>query len=120
MTQIVKGLRFHYTTQQLNDHMVARAAHHDQRAEQKASALPELRKAVDTVRSAAEATTVAQMSKFTNSYHFDAGDQVSQLETDIKEHRNKALVFRALAQHLVSNATYDLDENDLRRLEIVK
>lgn len=118
-TQIVKGLFFHYTTDELGLHMRARAVHHEGRASTKESAIPDLKKAVDTVRAAAEATNVAQMSKVSNSYNFSK-DQVDQLEEDIRDHRNKALVFRTLADHLVANATYELDENGLRRLEIVK
>jgi len=45
---------------------------------------------------------------------------VEALEADIRDHRNRAIVFRTLADHLVPHATYDLDESDLRRLEIVK
>ena len=120
---IVKGLRFHFTTLQLNDHMVARAAYHESRADTKETALPELRAAVDIVKAAGTtaATNIAAMSKFSNSnYQFDPGDQVEQLENDIKDHRNKALVFRELSNHLFAGATYDLDEADLRRLEILK
>ncbi len=47
------------------------------------------------------------------------GNQIEQLEEDIKNHRNKALVFRTLADHLVPDATYDLDEADLHRLEVL-
>jgi len=119
---IVKGLRYHYTTAQLKEQMTGRAQYHEDRASTKESALPELRSAVEIVKKAGQIpVAVTQMSKFTNSnYHFDAGDQVEQLETDIKDHRNKALVFRTLAEHLVADAVYDIDENDLRRLEIVK
>lgn len=123
MTQIVKGLRYHYTTEQLRDHMQKRADYHESRASQKEGALPELKSAVETVKAAGRgaATHVAAMSKFSNSnYNFDAGDQVDALENDIKDHRNKALVFRTLSDHLVPNATYDLEETELRRLEIVK
>lgn len=125
MSQItyVKGLRYQFTSEQLRQHMVDRAAHHESRATAKEEALPELRSAVEIVKKAGTtaAASIAAMSKFSNSnYHFDAGDQVEQLETDIKDHRNKALVFRELSQHLFVGATYDLDENDLRRLEILK
>lgn len=120
-TQIIKGLIYHYTTEQLATAMRDRAKHHEDRAAQKESALPELRKAVDTVKASVEAQAVAQMTKMnTNSYQFDASGQVEGLEADIKDHRNKALVFRTLADHLVTNATYELTEGDLRRLEIVK
>ena len=123
MTQIIKGLRYQFTTEQLRTHMTLRGEYHETRASEKERALPELRKAVDIVKAAGKtaASNVAAMSKFSNStYNFDATDQVEQLETDIKDHRNKALVFKTLATHLVPSATYDLDENDLRRLEIVK
>jgi len=122
-TTIVKGLRYHFTTEQLYAHMKNRSDYHESRANTKETALPELRAAVDIVKAAGTtaATNIATMSKFSNSnYHFDAGDQVEQLEEDIKDHRNKALVFRTLADHLVDDATYDLDESELRRLEILK
>lgn len=123
MTQIIKGLRYQFNTEQLATHMKARADYHEGRANHKEGALPELKNAVEIVKQAgtAHATAIATMSKFSNSnYHFDPTDQVEQLENDIKDHRNKALVFRTLAGHLFPGATYDLDENDLRRLEIVK
>ncbi len=117
--QIIKGLLFHYSTDELAKQMRERASYHDDRAITKEGALPELRKAVETVKASADAATVARMSKTSNAYHFD-GDQVADLENDIRDHRNKALVFRTLADHLVPNATYELDESALRRLEIVK
>lgn len=120
---MIKGLRYQFTTEQLATHMKARADYHEGRSTEKERELYELQKAVDIVKKAGRTTTttVAAMSKFANSnYHFDPVDQVDQLETDIKDHRNKALVFRTLAGHLFAGATYDLDENDLRRLEIVK
>ena len=123
MNQIVQGLRYHYTTEQLKEQMLGRAKHHDSRADQKEKALPELKRAVDTVKSNAqtqENTEVTMMLKAHSNYHFAGGDQVEALEADIRDHRNRAIVFRTLADHLVPYATYDLDENDLRRLEIVK
>jgi hypothetical protein len=123
MNQIVKGLRYHYTTDQLREQMLGRAKHHELRAEQKEKALPELKRAVETVKANAqtqENTELAMMIKTSANYHFAGGNQVEALETDIRDHRNKALVFKTLADHLVPHATYDLDENDLRRLEIVK
>lgn len=120
MSTIVKGLLFYYSTEELAKQMRDRATYHDDRAAQKEGALPELKKAVETVKSTAEFTNVARMSKLNNNYQFDGGDQVESLENDIRDHRNKALVFRALADHLVPSATYELDESALRRLEIVK
>ena len=120
---VVKGLRYQFTTDQIRTHMIDRAKHHESRASTKETALPELRAAVDIVKKAGTqaATNMAAMSKFSGTnYHFDPGSQVEELENDIKDHRNKALVFRELSNHLFADATYDLDENDLRRLEILK
>lgn len=100
--------------------MTARADHHTGRAAEKEKALPALREAVATVKATAEATTVATMTKMQNSYHFDAAGQVDSLENDIRDHKNKALVFLEMAKQLVPNATYELGEADLRRLEIIK
>jgi len=121
MSTIVHGLLFHYSTAELAEQMRGRADYHDERAKQKEAALPELKSAVETVKANAEAAIndVTKMSKFSN-YHFDAGDQVEALENDIRDHKNKALVFRTLAAHLVPDATYELDEGSLRRLEILK
>lgn len=123
MTNTVKGLRYQFTTSQLSTHMVERAKHHEGRATAKEAALPELKAAVEIVKAAGThaAASIAAMSKFSNSnYHFDPTDQVDQLENDIKDHRNKALVFRELSNHLFADSIYDLDEADLRRLEILK
>ena len=120
-TQIVKGLLFHYSTEELAQLMNARADYHDDRANTKEGALPELKKAMETVKAnTAAVSNVAMMSKLNNSpYHFDA-NAAEGLENDIRDHRNKALVFRTLSKHLVANATYELAEEALRRLEILK
>jgi hypothetical protein len=123
MNQIIKGLRYHYTTTQLQEHMLGRAKYHESRAEQKEKALPELKRAIETVKSNAnnqENVDVAMMTKASSNYHFSTNNQVEMLENDIRDHRNKALVFTTLANHLVPFSTYDLDESDLRRLEIIK
>ena len=116
---IVKGLLFHYTTKELSTMMNARADYHDQRANTKESTLPDLRKALETVKANTPANDVAQMTKFLGNDRFNS-KQDEALENEIRDHRNKALVFRTLAKHLVPDATYELYEDDLRRLEIVK
>lgn len=120
MSQIVKGLLFHYSTETLAGLLRARAGHHLSRATEKEKALPALREAVETVRATQEAKAVAQMSKTSNLYQFDAAGQVESLKNDIRDHKNKALVFEEMAKQLVPNATYELGETDLRRLEILK
>ncbi len=119
-SQIIKGLFFHYTTEELHKLMNDRASYHEDRARTKEGTLPELKKAIETVKANTAVAEVSQMTKFgNNAYHFDV-NQVEALENDIRDHRNKALVFRTLSKHLVANVTYELDEASLRRLEILK
>lgn len=120
MNQIVKGLVFHYTTEQLAAHMRGRADHHDQRAAQKETAIPDLKNAIETVKKTAEASSAVMITKTSSHYNFNGENELERLETDIKDHKNKAVVFRELAEHLIVGAVYELGEADLRRLEVVK
>lgn len=52
-------------------------------------------------------------------YHTDNNDPVGDLEADIKDHRNKSLVFAFFSTHLYEE-DYNLDESALIRLEILK
>lgn len=114
---MIQGLRYHFTTVELTKHMTDRADYHAKRAAEKETALPGIRDALEKIKANAEAQQVSQMSKMSNSYHM--GEPDKDLETDIRNHKNKALVFHTLALHLVQNETYDLSEADLIRLEIL-
>lgn len=47
-----------------------------------------------------------------------SNDPVHSLEGSAKQHRDRASFFRFMADHLIPNETYQLDESDLGRLEI--
>ena len=74
---------------------------------------------MEAIKSNRDAQVLSQMTKFStsNSYHSD--DPVGDLEKDITEHINKALVFEFFSTHLFDD-DYTLVESDLQRLEILK
>lgn len=116
---MIEGFKLKVTSAELKTHCETRAKHHTGRADTKEAELPKLQAAMDAIKTHAEATNVSQMTKsgISNSYHMD--DPVGDLEKDIADHRNKALVFSFFANHLFDD-DYTLLESDLQRLEILK
>lgn len=111
---MVKGLRLSVSAQQLKDHLIDRADHHDSRADEKSAALPDLERNMKLL------TAKPSPQNFSKSnYAFDPSDPVSELRADIEMHRTRSATFRLFAKHLF-NDLYDLDENDMRRLEFIK
>jgi hypothetical protein len=115
---MIEGLKYHFKSSELADHMRGRAEYHDKRAGEKEAALPDMKAALEKIKAHSPAKNVQHMSKVSNSYH--VGDPDEDLEADIRDHKNKAMVFRTLADHVVPSETYVLTESDLRRLEILR
>lgn len=54
-----------------------------------------------------------------NGYQLDPESVVESLESDIRTHNEKAIIFQFFADHLFSE-DYTLMETDLKRLEMLK
>ena len=117
---LVPGLKLRLTSNELADHLRARAAYHRQRRDDKRAELPKIREAVESLKahSAAPAVVVSNFNKG-GAYGFDGDTAVESLERDIAEHNNKSVAFDFLAEHLFEQ-DYCLDRDDLVRLEILK
>lgn len=118
---MIEGLKIRVTSGELRTHLLARSVHHRQRADEKEAGIPELKSALETVtKNSLNPPSVGAMNKMaTSSYHLDPDDAISQVETDIRNHRNSALAFEFFADHLFDE-DYTLSEADLRRLEILR
>ena len=120
---MVIGFRLKFTAEELGEHLRARAEYHDGRATLKEGELPALRTVLETIRrGGANPPTVAKMGgKGSSSYSggVDVGDAIDGIEEQVRDHRNKSLVFKLFAEHLFAE-DYDLQEADLIRLEILK
>jgi hypothetical protein len=115
---MISGLKVRVTCEELKTHCVERAKYHDERAVQKEAELPQLKEIIESIKAGKVAENVARMSG-KSGYNFNAEDPVRDLETDIRDHRNKALVFRWFSEHFFPE-DYTLEESDLVRLEILK
>jgi len=114
---MIEGFKLRITSSELKTHCEGRVKYHRGRAETKSSQIPNLKAAMDAIKATADAKVIAQMTKFSNSYNSD--DPVGDLEKDITEHLNKALVFEFFSTHLFDD-DYTRVEGDLQRLEILK
>lgn len=112
---MIDGFRLKFTSKELASHLTDRAKYHRRRAAEKGDQLPKLKEAMEHIKGSGAATSVANMSK--GGYHVE--DPVADLERDIRNHENKVLVFDLFAGHLFDE-DYDLKEEDLVRLEILK
>lgn len=118
---MIEGFRLKVTSVELAKHCLSRALYHRRRAEEKSKELPGLKEAIGRIKSAEAAMRpgdVATMSKGSN-IGYRVGDPVGDLERDIRDHSNKALVFDFFSDHLFDE-DYDLGEEDLVRLEILR
>lgn len=116
---MIEGLKIKVTSAELKDHLIKRSGYHKERGRQKESELPGLREAFEKIKAGGglAAGTLSHMSK--GGYRSDPQDAVESLETDIRDHFNKSLVFLFFAEHLFDE-DYVLKEDDLFRLEILK
>ncbi len=115
---MIKGLRIRISSGELKEHMLARSAYHKSRADEKETVvLPDVIKAREALETIGAAKSVANMSK--GGYNFDPKDQIDDLKQDIENHRNRSFMYEWLANHLFDDE-YDLEETDLRRIEILK
>jgi hypothetical protein len=116
--RMIEGFKIRVASKELRDTLLDRAEYHRNRAETKQVELPKLREAMEMIK-AAPAESVAHFNKASASYAFDPADAIENLERDIKDHHNKAIVFRFFADHLFDD-DYTLGEQDMIRLELVK
>lgn len=115
---MIEGLKLRVTSAEIRKHCLERAEYHTKRAGDKEVELPAIKDAFDKIK--AGGTTAVQVLAHMNKsgYHSDPTDVIDSLEKDIKDHRNKTLVFKFFGEHLFDE-DYTLMETDLQRLEIV-
>lgn len=114
---MIEGLKFNVSPDEIRKHCVARSTYHRRRSSEKGRQLPKLREALELVKASPSPDAISHMNK--GGYHLNPESAVENLESDIREHDNKALVFDFFADHVFDD-DYTLEENDLQRLEILK
>ena len=112
---MIDGLKLKVPHSELREHCIGRSKYHQERAELKKAELPKVAEAMDAIKNTGDGNTVITMSK--SGYKTE--DPVQDLKDDIRDHEKKAMVFQYFADHLFEE-DYNLGEEDLRRLEILK
>lgn len=97
---MIDGLKLQMSSAELEAHLEERRAHHEERA-------TFYRRQVDALRDGG-----VRPEAITN-------DPLSSLEKDMQRHQNKQALMAFMRDHVVPDETYQLDESDLARLEII-
>lgn len=100
MTQLIEGIKFDLSRDELHKHLGERADHHRAKAhyyEQQVASL---------IKNGAEQSTATN-------------NPVYSLQQSQKSHSERCAFFVFIADHLIPGATYRLSESDLTRLELL-
>jgi hypothetical protein len=117
---LVSGLKFRMTAQELREHLRARSVYHKSRHEEKSQLLPQLEDTVTKLKAQPPAQSVQHFNKSgSTNYQFNGDDAITELKRDIETHHNKSIAFAWLAEHVLES-DYLLDSSDFVRLEIFK
>lgn len=98
---MVEGLKFQMTSEELRDHLIARVKHHVSRREFYTTKADELE------RGKAE------------GMGYSNGDPVRSLREKCDEHDRQVKLFTWMHDHVAPDESYQLDDKDLQRLEIL-
>lgn len=98
---MIEGLKYDVTSEEIVQHVTARANYHKDREAWYSSQIEELEKGM------------AEPQEYTN------GDPIRNLKDTRSRHTNKREIFEFLAAHTIPNETYRLLERDLADLEMI-
>ena len=114
--EMVEGLHFRVTADELRSHLRARSTYHADRARAKEAELPNLQKSMGIVTGAPEGVPPVVIASTSNRYSFDPQSVIEQAKSDIENHKRKTKRFSFLAEH-VYDSPYALTESELREIE---
>ena len=124
---IVEGIRLQITYESLKAHLVKRAKYHEQRGKHWLKKAEEAVEAFNkTAKERIQFETDLQEEeeglggggKFSSNYVRQSTDPGSNEMGIARTHRNKYVYFMFIADHLIEDRMYELQETDLTRLEL--
>jgi hypothetical protein len=105
---MISGIKIHVAGTELFEHLLGRANHHKERAAHYVRQVASLKAQGDEFQE----DPVSSVRRFRE-------DPLSSLERSANEHTEKYGYFKFLADHLPREETYELEEHDLAKIEIV-
>ena len=119
MGERFEELVFVFKGQELRDRMRERTAKHEQKAAQWHEDIPKLREIAKRTALQPSHSEQAILTNYSNSGRESVDDIISGLEDRIRDRQKKAGRLHYLAQHLIGDATYNLNINELQSIEVV-
>lgn len=110
---MITGIKLQLSSTELSELAMSRVEYHGKKAEFFQSKAKEIAPAIEEFDEEAQ-----QGGKYMSGRNND--DPAQSLLSKAAHHRNRATYFKFLSQHVVPNETYILDENDLKRIEVLK
>jgi len=108
----IQGLKLTMTSAEMKKVMLERIAFHQEKAEWCEKEVDRLEPEVAKFRGEAK-----KMGKSGRSNNISAAAQ--NFENEMVRHTDKVTLFTFMSEHLIPDETYILDENDLRKLEVL-
>jgi hypothetical protein len=108
----IQGLKLSMSSDELKATMLKRIEYHQEKADWLNTELkrlePELAKFGDDAQA---------QGKFSTSNRI--GGVAENFKQEYARHTDKVTLFKFMSEHVIANETYILDENDLRKLEVL-
>jgi len=111
----IEGIKLQLPTEKLKKLLEGRVEYHTTKAKFFKEKAKELKPTMEEFEEEAE-----EIGKFSNSNRHGMDDPVENFAKRGKHHTDRATYFKFLADNLIPNETYILQEHDLQRLEIAK
>jgi hypothetical protein len=111
----IEGVKLQLTSEKLKKLLEGRAEYHSKKAEFYKTKAKELAPQMEEFEEEAE-----EIGKMSNSNRYGSEDPVDSLNKKGKHHTDRATYFRFMAENLIPNETFILQEHDLQRLEVMK
>lgn len=115
----IEGIKLSITSAELKKLCEARVEYHSTRARWNETKLKELKPTFDQATEDAEDEAEEQFKAMTYANNGNNNDPLDRFKRGARHHRDRAVVFRFTAAHVIENETYILTEEDLRKLEVL-
>lgn len=116
----IEGIKLSITSVDLKKLCEDRIKYHLGRAEWNATKLKELEPTFKEANADFEEEAFEQMKGMSYNSNARSGDPLERFKTSHAHHRDRATVFRFMAEHIIPNESYVLAEADLRKLEVMR
>lgn len=108
----IQGLKLTMSSEELKKTCESRIAYHQEKADWCAKEIERLEPELEKFRD--EAQKMGKMGRSNN-----VNNAAASFKNEYQRHFDKVTLFKFMAEHVIPSETYILDENDLKKLEVL-